>query len=163
LPPIPCLRPGTSPGRIQVGRRENPDEHLPWGLGSFRRKQHRRSYALAYLTNTIRSQGFSPSQRFDPARASWFCFTPHPPIGFRPTERFPLSQPWQLSLLSTLMLLDQLQFVPGNPRFSFAAVFSRTQRAPSEVRSCPFVPCTTQQDHGQHHLSLPPRRTVLAV
>jgi hypothetical protein len=35
-----------------------------------------------YLTDTVRSQGFSPSQRFDPARTLWLCFTPHPPLGF---------------------------------------------------------------------------------
>jgi hypothetical protein len=34
------------------------------------------------LLDTVRSQGFSPSQRFDPARALWLCFAPHPPIGF---------------------------------------------------------------------------------
>jgi hypothetical protein len=35
------------------------------------------------LSDTIRSQRFSRSQRFEPARASWLCFTPHPPLGFR--------------------------------------------------------------------------------
>jgi hypothetical protein len=46
------------------------------------------------LTDTVRSQGFSPSQRFDPARASWLCFAPHPPLGFLwPSELFPLGQP----------------------------------------------------------------------
>jgi hypothetical protein len=34
------------------------------------------------LTDTIRSQSFSPSQRLDPPVASWLCFTPHPSIGF---------------------------------------------------------------------------------
>jgi hypothetical protein len=88
---------------------------------------------LAYLTNTIRSQGFSPSQRFDPARASWFYFTPHPPIGFRPTEPFPLSQPWQLSLLSTLLLLDQLQFLPEireTPLPLFQSILNRLHQIP---------------------------------
>jgi hypothetical protein len=37
---------------------------------------------LVCLTSTVHSQGFSPSQRFDPARALWLCFAPHPPIGF---------------------------------------------------------------------------------
>jgi hypothetical protein len=36
----------------------------------------------AYLTDTVRSQGFSPSQRFAPAWTSWLCFAPHPPLGF---------------------------------------------------------------------------------
>jgi hypothetical protein len=34
------------------------------------------------LADTVRSQGFSPSQRFAPAWASRLCFAPHPPIGF---------------------------------------------------------------------------------
>jgi hypothetical protein len=45
----------------------------------------------------LRSQGFSPSQRFSPTRASWPCFMPHPPIGFRPSELLPARQPWHLS------------------------------------------------------------------
>jgi hypothetical protein len=45
------------------------------------------------LSDTVRSQGFSPSQRFDPARASWLCFAPHPPLGFRSSELFPFGQP----------------------------------------------------------------------
>jgi hypothetical protein len=56
-----------------------------------------------YLTDTFRSQGFSPSQRFHPARASWLCFTPHPPLGFRSSELFPLGQPWRLSASSALL------------------------------------------------------------
>jgi hypothetical protein len=41
------------------------------------------------LTGTIRSQGFSPSQRFNPARALRLCFAPHPPIGFLAFRAFP--------------------------------------------------------------------------
>lgn len=37
----------------------------------------------------IRSQGFAPSQRLSPTRASWPCFMPLPPIGFRPSELLP--------------------------------------------------------------------------
>lgn len=47
---------------------------------------------LAYHPSTFRSQSFSPSQRFDPTRALWFCFAPHPPIGFLAYRVFP-SQP----------------------------------------------------------------------
>lgn len=42
-----------------------------------------------YLTDTIRSQGFSPSQRFRPARAVWLYFAPLPPIGFSTFRVFP--------------------------------------------------------------------------
>lgn len=38
-------------------------------------------HAPAYLTGTFRSQGFTPSQRFDPTVALWLCFAPLPPIG----------------------------------------------------------------------------------
>jgi hypothetical protein len=34
-----------------------------------------------------------PLNGFHPTGASWFCFTPHPSIGFWPPELFPLSQP----------------------------------------------------------------------
>jgi hypothetical protein len=34
------------------------------------------------LSDTVRSQGFSPSQRFEPAWTAWLCFAPHPPMGF---------------------------------------------------------------------------------
>lgn len=50
-----------------------------------------------YLADTIRSQGFSPSQRFRPARTVWLYFTPLPPIGFLTFRVFP-TQPADASL-----------------------------------------------------------------
>jgi hypothetical protein len=44
--------------------------------------------ASACLTDAIRSQGFSPSQRFDPTGALWLCFKPLPPIGFHGLQSF---------------------------------------------------------------------------
>jgi hypothetical protein len=41
------------------------------------------------LPDTVRSQGFSPSQRFCPARALRLCFASHPPIGFLVFRAFP--------------------------------------------------------------------------
>lgn len=41
------------------------------------------------LSGTVRSQGFSPSQRFSPARALRLCFASHPPIGFLVFRAFP--------------------------------------------------------------------------
>jgi hypothetical protein len=42
---------------------------------------------LVCLASTIRSQGFSPSQRFDPAWALRLYFAPLPPLGFlQPSE-----------------------------------------------------------------------------
>lgn len=42
-----------------------------------------------YLSGTVRSQGFSPSQRFFPARALRLCFASHPPLGFSVFRAFP--------------------------------------------------------------------------
>jgi len=48
-----------------------------------------RSYTSVYLTNAIHSQGFSPSQRFDLARALRPYFMPHTPLGFLVSRAFP--------------------------------------------------------------------------
>lgn len=48
-----------------------------------------RIVALACLTNTIRSQSFSPSQRFDPRTSLRLYFAPHPLIGFQTFRAFP--------------------------------------------------------------------------
>jgi hypothetical protein len=55
------------------------------------------------LTDAVRSQGFSPSQRFFPTGTSRLCFAPHPSVGFGPPELFPLSQPSHLSVRLALM------------------------------------------------------------
>jgi hypothetical protein len=57
---------------------------------AFQRNQTGESlYVTACLTATFRSQGFSPSQRFGPHLPLRLCFTPHPLIGFGPSELFP--------------------------------------------------------------------------
>jgi hypothetical protein len=61
----------------------------------------------AFHTDTIRPQGFPPSRRFDPTWTLWLCFAPHPPMGFRPSEPFPLSQPRRLSAPVALLPLNQ--------------------------------------------------------
>lgn len=43
---------------------------------------------LVCLTNAFRSQGFSPSQRFDPDTPSWLYFKPHPPLGLMGLQSF---------------------------------------------------------------------------
>jgi len=67
------------------------------------------------LGRTVRSQGFSPSQRFSPTRASWLCFTPHPPIGFRSSEPFPHRQPRYLSISVALLSFRQPSGASGEP------------------------------------------------
>jgi len=64
---------------------------LPWGSGPFG-VSTQAIVVLVCLASTIRSQSFSLSQRFEPAWALWLCFTPHPPLGFWPSELFPPSQ-----------------------------------------------------------------------
>jgi hypothetical protein len=61
---------------------------------------------LVYLANTIRSQSFSPSQRVDPIRTSWLCFTPNPPVGFWSSEVFPLRELSHLSMRHPLLPLS---------------------------------------------------------
>jgi hypothetical protein len=54
---------------------------LPWGSVPFG-VSSRAIVASVCLFDAVRSQRFSRSQRFDPARASWPCFMPLPPLGF---------------------------------------------------------------------------------
>jgi hypothetical protein len=60
-----------------------------------------------YLAGAIRPQSFSLSRRFDPTWTSWLCFAPLPPMGFRPSELFPLNQPPHLSVPVALLPLGQ--------------------------------------------------------
>lgn len=46
-------------------------------------------HVSVYLTDTVRSQSFSLSQRFDPTDAWWPCFMPQPPSGFQVYRAFP--------------------------------------------------------------------------
>jgi len=83
-----------------------------------------------YLPDTFRSQGFSPSQRFDPINASWLCFAPHPSIGFRPSELFPYSQPLRLS--TSIPLLPSSAVLSGlRPR-------NHRTLAPESFSDCTF-------------------------
>jgi hypothetical protein len=79
--------------------------HLPWGSLPFDGISDDDRCVPDYLPGTFRSQGFSPSQRFDPTDALWLCFTPHPSLGFRPPEPFPHSQPSHLSARRALLPL----------------------------------------------------------
>jgi len=61
----------------------------PLGFLSLRRHQLGRSFVTVCLTVTLRSQRFSRSQRFDPARTSQLCFMLQPPMGFPASSAFP--------------------------------------------------------------------------
>jgi hypothetical protein len=86
---LPASRPKTgagapSPHRSSVAVRVSRWDATtpPMGFGPLRRL-NLGIIAPVCLPDAIRSQSFSLSQRFEPAQASWFCFTPHPPLGFR--------------------------------------------------------------------------------
>jgi hypothetical protein len=66
------------------------------------------------LTGAIRSQGFSPSQRFHPLETSWLCFTPHPSAGFRASRAFS-AQPAAAPLGALCSPAVQVS-APGTPR-----------------------------------------------
>lgn len=78
--------------------------------------------ALVCLTNAFRSQGFSPSQRFDPGTPLWLCFKPHPPIGFMGLQSF--SRRGQPVCLSAPLLLSCHQALQNEPNKSatFASI-----------------------------------------
>lgn len=84
--------------------------------------------ALVCLTNTFRSQGFSPSQRFDPGTPLRLYFKPHPPVGLMGLQSF--SRRGQPRCLSA-------------PHCSLAIRHSRTSRA-SRLRLRDVEPCIRQ-------------------
>jgi hypothetical protein len=76
----------------RTGNQNGPQRRSPGHLPEVRyltAKSDTRIVAPACLTDTIHSQGFSPSQQFDPHVPLRLYFTPHPLIGFRPSELFP--------------------------------------------------------------------------
>jgi hypothetical protein len=81
----------------------------PMGFGSLSAKTTQAIVdVLVCLTNTVRSQGFSPSQRIDPAWALRLCFTPLPPQGLHSLQSVdPLDQPYRLSAAVALMPFGQ--------------------------------------------------------
>jgi len=90
-------------------QRENDD--TSHGVFSPSAKPTRVIVVPVYLADTVRPQSFSLSRRLDPTRASWLCFAPHPPVGFRPSELFPLSQPRHLSVPVALLPLGWPQLL----------------------------------------------------
>jgi hypothetical protein len=102
------LPPGGTPteaGGTTEDTQRDIRRHLPWGSFPFGESSTGDRCVPVCLTDTIRPQGFSPSRRFDPARAVWVCFTPHPPLGFWPSELFPRGQPLRLSAPDALLPL----------------------------------------------------------
>lgn len=96
---------------------------LPWGSGPFGEISPGELEVQPYLSCTIRSQGFAPSQRFAPVRALWLCFTPLPPIGFRSSELFPLRQPRYLSVPGALLSLRQRRHLSSDSMVTIALAF----------------------------------------
>jgi len=113
---------------------------LPWGSLPFDGISDGDRCAPDYLPGTFRSQGFSPSQRFDPTDALWLCFTPHPSLGFQPPEPLPHSQPSHLSARVALLPL------------------LREQHTDRDRRSCPW---RLQSLAPTAHSTLAPTRLAL--
>jgi hypothetical protein len=101
----------TRRSREPVGRRRNPSEG-GWPASRSRDRRHLPEVpclsaesgapivdALDCLPSAFRSQGFSPSQRFDPGTPSRLCFKSHPLVGFVGLQSF--SRHGQSSCLST--------------------------------------------------------------
>jgi hypothetical protein len=88
--------------------------------------------ASAYLTDTIHSQGFSPSQRFDPTLAWQLCFTLHPPIGFLTFRAFS-TQPavTPLDALCSLVVTCFRLRVRRLPDFSRSPVLASRPASPT--------------------------------
>jgi len=140
LPASPATR---VRGRAGLEWRRGWQRDLPWGSVPFDGLSTGGRSVSACLTDTFRSQSFSLSQRFDPARTSWLCFAPHPSRGFRSSELFPLSQPIPLARFCALLPSGQ-RFLLGNPRGK-APVSSRSRTANPPVGCSPM---TTAQSHG---------------
>jgi hypothetical protein len=109
------------------------------------------------LADTVRSQSFSLSQRFEPAWAWWLCFAPHPPIGFRPSELFPLGQPWHLSVLVALVPFRPTREVLELPRAPPLPLSvgcpSTTSHSPADERC--VCPCNFEGGARHHPCLLP--------
>jgi len=116
---------------------------LPWGSGPFGEISPGELEVQPYLSCTIRSQGFAPSQRFAPVRALWLCFTPLPPIGFWSSELFsspsaviPLGTRCSLVVAPALTAIERLDnhlcpcFLHLAPPFSGEQLRGRSSRAP---------------------------------
>jgi hypothetical protein len=73
----------------------------------------------------LRSQGFSPSQRFAPRRTVRPCFMPVASMGFRPSELSPLEKPYRLSAAVALLMFP---FHPSH--HTHAALPHETGRSP---------------------------------
>jgi hypothetical protein len=131
---------------------------------------------LVCLSNTVRSQSFSLSQRFNPAYTVQLCFTLLPSIGFQPSELFPLGQPYSLSGIVTLMSFKLtrvsntvnrfMTFVPASDcldkhgNFRQAKSFRLQSLTPAEYPSCKH--CVLPQRSTRCSRGLYPLRGPLA-
>jgi hypothetical protein len=97
-----------------------------------------------YLTDAIRSQSFSLSQRFKPARTLWSYFVPLPSIGFWPPELSPLNQQFHLSMLDTLLPLSTQAVNSRETRsVTVAPAFDYNSLTIQKIKPCPNFPHTT--------------------
>jgi hypothetical protein len=103
---------------------------------------------LVCLASTVRSQGFSPSQRFHPTRALRLCFASHPPIGFPAFRAFP-TQPAVAPLDAPCSsVVTSSSGFKGSPPFFHRPSFPSLDDRCSNVVPCyePVVPLSARRN-----------------
>ena len=126
------------------GRRQ---QHLPWGSLPLDEISVGDRCMPACLPGTIRSQGFSPSQRVHPTDASWPCFMPHPSTGFTVFRAFPTRQ--------AVTPLD-VRCSPVVPCSGASPVHATSE--PSSGRASDTLSAVINRKKGRCSLDLPPLR-----
>jgi hypothetical protein len=102
---------------------------------------------LVYLTSAFRSQGFSPSQRFDPGTPSRLCFKSHPLVGFVAFRAFPAAASRGVSRHSRLSCHRVLH--------------GREPDEPTATAACDASPRTSRTDSARHTTGDPDFRALL--
>lgn len=105
------------------------------------------------LPDTFRSQRFSRSQRLAPTWALWLCFTPHPPLGFRPSELSSTRTSRSISRCPPALL--PLVPAPNQYRYQLSALAFRVSYPPAS-QSRPESLTTTQRPDSRTTSSVIP-------
>jgi hypothetical protein len=103
-PPTECDRAVPSPPTRSRELADRDSSHGIWRPFDASSTSGATTPELASL-RSLRSQGFSPSQRFAPRWTLRPCFMPVAPLGFVPSEPFPLEEPYRLSTAVALLML----------------------------------------------------------
>jgi len=97
---------------------------------------------------TSRSQVFSTSQRFNSSNPYRLCFMPDPPLGFNPSEPFPLKQ-WQcLSAPHALLMFMLFPRLPGETSFLWTLCQNETYFAKKRPKTFFHAVITSRKPHN---------------